>query len=47
VPLGYWFGNVGWVQRNFGAVVMGIIALSVSPIVIEWLRHRLRSAKRA
>jgi membrane-associated protein len=46
VPLGYWFGNVDWVRRNFGLVTMGIIALSVTPIAIEFAKHRLRISRR-
>jgi membrane-associated protein len=47
VPLGYWFGNVPWVRSNFGIVTLAIIALSVSPIVVEFARHRLRASRRA
>jgi membrane-associated protein len=42
VSLGYWFGNVPWIKQHFGAVTIGIILLSLSPIVVEYLRHRRR-----
>jgi membrane-associated protein len=32
---GYWFGNIPWVARNFEVVVIGIIVVSVLPIVFE------------
>jgi membrane-associated protein len=41
VPLGYWFGNVDWVRRNFGLVTLGIIGVSVLPIAFELARARL------
>jgi membrane-associated protein len=37
---GYFFGNLPLVRDNFGLVVLGIIALSVVPVVTELLRHR-------
>ncbi len=42
---GYWFGNLPVVKNNFTLVVLGIIALSVMPMVIGWLRHRLAANK--
>ena len=46
VPLGYWFGNVDWVRRNFGIVTLAIIALSMTPIAVEFVKHRLRASGR-
>jgi membrane-associated protein len=37
---GYAFGNVPIVRDNFSLVALGIVAVSVLPIVIEWIRHR-------
>lgn len=37
---GYYFGNLPAVRQNFSLVVLGIIIVSILPIVIEWLRHR-------
>jgi membrane-associated protein len=42
---GYFFGSIGWVQRNFTAVILAIIVISVMPAVIEFLRAR-REARR-
>jgi membrane-associated protein len=39
---GYLFGNVALVRNNLTLVIFGIIALSISPGVIEVLRHRLK-----
>lgn len=36
--LGYFFGNIAWVQRNFEKVILGIIFVSVIPIVVEMWR---------
>jgi membrane-associated protein len=33
---GYWFGNIPWVARHFEAVVIGIIVISVLPLVYEF-----------
>lgn len=41
--LGYFFGNLPVVKKNFTAAIMLVIAASLMPIGIEWLRHR-RSA---
>ncbi len=38
--LGYFFGNIPFVQRNFELVIVGIILISVMPIVVEGLRAR-------
>lgn len=42
---GYWFGNVPVVKQNLSLVIIGVIALSVMPIVIEYCRYLLNRAK--
>jgi membrane-associated protein len=37
---GYGFGNVPIVKKNFSLVALGIVAVSVIPIVVEMLRAR-------
>ena len=37
---GYWFGNLPKVKENLTIVILAIVALSVSPGVIAWLRSR-------
>jgi membrane-associated protein len=43
---GVLFGNIPIVKDNFTIVTLGIIAVSVMPIAIEWIRHR-RGQQRA
>ncbi|MFA9491892.1 MAG: DedA family protein [Anaerolineales bacterium] len=40
--LGYFFGNIPIVQENFELLVVGIILISILPMIIEFLRNRLR-----
>lgn len=42
---GFWFGNLPWVNQHFEAVVLGIIAVSITPMVIEFFRVRRLRAK--
>ncbi|MFA6523439.1 MAG: VTT domain-containing protein [Candidatus Peribacteraceae bacterium] len=37
---GYFFGAMPFVEHNFTLVILMIIAISVMPMVIEFLRHR-------
>ena len=37
---GYVFGNVPVVKENFSLVALGIVGVSVLPMVVEFLRHR-------
>ena len=41
--LGYFFGNLPIVQRNFETVIFGIIGLSLLPMLIEFIRAKLKS----
>ena len=38
--VGYWFGNYPWVKQNLSAVIVGIIVVSLIPVVIGWWQHR-------
>ena len=38
---GYWFGNLPAVKENLTIVILAIVAISVSPGVVAWLRSRL------
>jgi membrane-associated protein len=37
---GYWFGNIPLVKDNLGVVIVIIVAISVTPIALEFLRAR-------
>ena len=45
VPAGYLFANVEFVKKNFSAVILGIIVVSILPGVIEVIRERNRLKK--
>jgi membrane-associated protein len=42
VGAGYVFGNVPIVRDNFSLVALGIVFVSILPIVFEYLKHRRR-----
>lgn len=39
---GYAFGNIPWIKKNFELVVFGIILISLVPIFVEVIKHRLQ-----
>jgi membrane-associated protein len=43
---GYYFGNVPVVKQNLTLVIVIIILLSISPGIVEYIRHRMRSSPR-
>jgi len=34
---GYWFGNMEWVKKNLSLLIVGIILVSLLPMLIAWL----------
>lgn len=40
---GYFFGNLRIVRENFGLVILGIIGVSVTPIIVGIIRERSRA----
>src|SRR5579863_7064043 len=44
IALGYWFGNIPIVQNNFGLVTIGIILISLLPILGVILKRRVTGA---
>lgn len=38
---GYWFGNIPLIKDNFGLLIIGIIIISITPIVKELVAHFL------
>ena len=47
VTAGFLFGNIPVVKENFAVAVLGLVAVSLVPILIEWLRHRRNSKSAA
>lgn len=43
--VGYFFGNIPAVKHNFSIVVLGIILISVVPIVIEFIKSKSKKIK--
>jgi membrane-associated protein len=39
---GYAFGNITFVKNNFSVVILAIVAVSMLPLLVEYLRHRRR-----
>ena len=44
VYLGVFFGNLPIVKQNLTLAILGIIAVSLAPLALEFLRHRLKKA---
>lgn len=42
---GYYFGNLEIVKRNFSLVIIAIVLISVVPMAVEYIRHRLRRTR--
>lgn len=42
--LGYFFGNVPFIKHNLTLMIIAIIVLSLLPMIVGLLRHRLRPA---
>lgn len=47
VTLGFFFGNVPFIKQNLSVMIIGIIAFSLLPMVIGFLRHKLRPSAKA
>ena len=43
--LGYFFGNIPFVQKNFELVIIAIVVISVIPAVVEAVKARNESRK--
>ncbi|GAB4124208.1 MAG: DedA family protein [Raineya sp.] len=43
--LGYVFADTEMVRKNFTLVIFGIIILSITPPIIEFIRHKLKKQK--
>lgn len=43
--LGYFFGNIPVVKKNFEIVIIAIILISILPVIIEFLRSKMRKTE--
>jgi len=42
---GYLFGNIPVVKNNFSLVALGIVAVSLLPMLFEWMKHRKKERR--
>jgi membrane-associated protein len=47
VLVGYYFGQIKWVEDNFEYAILAIIAVSLLPILFEAIKHRREAKQRA
>lgn len=40
---GYFLGEIEWIRKNIEIVALGIIFLSILPIIIEFIKHRMNN----
>lgn len=45
--IGYFFGNIPFIKKNFEYVIIGVIFLSLLPVIIGYLNHRKESKIKA
>src|SRR5450432_2102233 len=45
VYAGYLFGNIPWVKDNLAFIVFAIVAVSMLPMVVAWIREKLANRK--
>lgn len=38
---GYWMGNMPWVKANLSLLIVGIIAVSLLPVAVGYVKHRM------
>lgn len=44
--IGYFFGNIPFVQKNFSFVAIGIIVISVIPMVVAYIQEKANNRKK-
>ena len=45
--MGYYFGNLPYIKKNFSLVILAIVIISVMPAVIEYFKRRRRAGIQA
>lgn len=43
---GYWLGRIDWIAQHLWLLSIAIVAISILPVGIEWLRARGKAAAR-
>lgn len=41
--IGYYFGNIPFIKKNFEYVIIGVILLSLVPVILGYFKHRKES----
>jgi len=41
---GFFFGNIPWIKGNLTAIIVGIIAVSLLPLAVAFVRSKLAKA---
>jgi membrane-associated protein len=44
---GFWLGRIAWVRDHLSLLSIAIVAVSVVPVGIQWLRARRPAAQRS
>ncbi|MCE4072772.1 MULTISPECIES: DedA family protein [Pseudomonas] len=47
VTLGFFFGNVPFIKQNLSVMIIAIIAFSLVPMLIGFIRHKMRPSAKA
>lgn len=42
---GYFFGNIPFVQKNFSLVIIGVVLISILPIIVELVARKMKKVK--
>lgn len=45
VGAGYVFGNVPIIKNNFSLVALGIVVVSMIPMLVEWIKHKRKGQR--
>lgn len=45
--LGFYLGEIEWIESNIEVAIVAVVAISLLPMVIEYLRHRRQAAAAA
>ena len=40
---GYFLGEFEWIRKNIELVALGIIFISILPIIIEFIKHKMKA----